>query len=128
MLMEKIKLVLAFLRIWPLLLFYKWSPNKVVINADIDRWNKELRPESTVSWHSLCWLLSFQPSFRNLFYFRIRPLPRLVKRLLCPLDPNFFITDEMKSIFSDFEGGGDLCSSRFWDAYSRTIGGCRVYV
>lgn len=123
---EKIKLVLAFLRLWPLLLLYKFSRNRHVVDADINRWNMELRPGSAVGWFSLCWLLSFQPSFRNLFYFRIRPLPRLVKKLLCPPDPYFFITDEIKGVFSDFEGGAIYTVHAFGTRiHARSVGaGC----
>ena len=70
MLVLRIKILIGFARFAILLLYYKMSPIRGIIDKDIERWIEELH---VTMFHTkpsqLVYLLWFHPQFRNLFYF-----------------------------------------------------------
>ena len=70
--MFKIKMFLGNLLYIMHLCYYRKSPNRSVIDADIERWCQEVGFIGNSKTQSLVFLLMFRPQFRNLFYHRIR--------------------------------------------------------
>ena len=113
MLVLRIKILIGFARFAILLLYYKMSPIRGIIDKDIERWIEELH---VTMFHTkpgqLVYLLWFHPQFRNLFYFRCRNIPNTFRRL-CHKDPSLHIADDD----NDIVGGGIY----FEHAYSTII-------
>lgn len=96
-----IKIYLAYLLYCFQLLSYFSSNERAVIDLDVERWSKELNINYRSQTKKLLFLLLFRPQFRNLFYFRIKPSFRFIKRL-CPPDPQLAIASDANNIV----GGG----------------------
>ena len=96
----KIKLILGYLFYLPQLICYNRSSNKKLIDEDIDLWVSEVNAPVSLRSKQLIFLLMFRPQFRNLFYFRIQPKIKIIKKL-CPPDPYLSIADDCGPI----EGG-----------------------
>ncbi len=93
-----VKLAIAGIKYYPLIAKYKHSGNKAVIDADIERWCKELnwnRNESREK--QLVRLLYFRRQFRYLFFYRIRCKSSILMKL-CPPDPTLSIADDSTGI------------------------------
>lgn len=99
--MFKIKLFLGNLLYIIHLCYYKKSPNRSVIDADIERWCQEVGFIGNSKTQSLVFLLIFRPQFRNLFYHRIRPRFNFIKKI-CPACSQLQIASDGNEI----EGGG----------------------
>lgn len=97
----RIKLLLGYLLYVVLLLYYKKSIIRIVIDADIDRWCQEIGFVGYSKTISLVYLLMFRPQFRNLFYHRIQPTVNFIKRICPPCT-----TIELASDANEIEGGG----------------------
>jgi serine O-acetyltransferase len=97
----KIKLLFGYLLYAILLLCYKKSNVRTVIDADIERWCQEIGYIGYSKTLSLVFLLMFRPQFRNLFYHRIRPRFNIIKKF-CPPCSNI----ELASDGNEIEGGG----------------------
>ena len=72
--MKKLFVLLNILRLWPHLLCYACSKNKMRIAADTAAYR-------AVYNGGLLWLLTFNPSFRTLFYHRLGQVSKLIEWL-----------------------------------------------
>lgn len=97
----KMKLLIGYLFYVVHLCEYKVSPIRTIIDADIERWCKEIGFIGNSKTQSLVFLLMFRPQFRNLFYHRIRPRFNFIKKL-CPPCPQLQIATDG----NDIAGGG----------------------
>lgn len=96
----ELKILLAYIRFFPLLLKYKRGIVRTLIDADVNRWSNELSLTAK-GLDRMIWLLLFRPQFRNLFFFRIKSNSSLL-RWICPPDDSISIADDCGII----EGGG----------------------
>lgn len=80
---------------------YRKSSVRTVIDADIERWCKEIDYIGYSKTQSLVFLLMFRPQFRNLFYHRIRPRFNFIKKLCPPCSQLQIAADG-----NDIAGGG----------------------
>lgn len=97
----KIKLVFVRLEYFPLILKFRKSNNKKLIEKDIDRWVNESGLCDNCSYESnLTALLFFKPQFRNLFFYRLRCNSTILKKI-CPPDSSLTIAEDCGEI----EGG-----------------------
>ena len=97
----KIKILLGYLIYVIHLYYYRKSSNRKVIDADIERWCKEIGFTGSSYTKFLVFLLMFRPQFRNLFYHRIRPRFNFIKKVCPPCS-----TIELASDGNEIEGGG----------------------
>lgn len=95
-----LKLKLYLFKYFPLILKYKKSDNKYLIDADVVRWCEELKVQET-GIYRLVYLLAFRAQFRNLFFYRIKTHSNFFK-LICPPDNSVGIADDCRNIV----GGG----------------------
>jgi len=91
-----IKLAVATVLYYPLILKYRSSANRPYIDLDVDRWCDECGV-SEKGLKRLIWLLLFKPQFRNLFFFRIKTHSRLLM-WLCRPDKSLAIADDCGEI------------------------------
>ena len=98
--MLRIKLFFCYILYFPFILFYKHSATRQLIDADIERWSKELNISCESYVKRLVYLLFVRPQFRNLFYFRCNKIPNKLK-LVCPADSTLMIAEDQ----NDIEGG-----------------------
>lgn len=99
--MFKIKLLLGNLLYIMHLCYYKKSPIRSIIDADIERWCQEVDFIGYSRTQSLVFLLMFRPQFRNLFYHRIRPRLNFIKKICPPCSQLQIACDG-----NEIEGGG----------------------
>ena len=110
--MNVFKSVIVFIQsmlLKPLVLAYRSSPNRDVINEDLVRWCNELGVTPSHLESSLVFLLRRYKSFRNLFYFRTH-VSRLWKSIWRE-DEHLIITS-----YCTIEGG-----LYFWHPFSTII-------
>lgn len=98
---EKIKILLAFVLYSILLTYYQCSSQRKLVDEDVDRWTHELRIRYRNKMTRLVCLLKFHPQFRNLFYFRVRNILNIF-RIVCPPDKSITLADDGNRI----QGGG----------------------
>jgi len=96
----KLKIAVARVLYYPLILKYRSSANRSYIDLDVDRWCEECGI-SEKGLKRLIWLLLFRPQFRNIFFFRIQSNSNFLHKI-CPLDSSISIADDCGEI----EGGG----------------------
>lgn len=72
--MKKLFVIFNIIRFWPHVLCYACSKNKKHIGADVDAYR-------AVYSGGLLWLLSYNRSFRTLFYYRIGAVAKLISWL-----------------------------------------------
>lgn len=101
-----IKLIFGFFIYSILLLYYRNTKNRLVIDNDIDRWSEELGLNYNSRTKRLIFLLMFRSQFRNLFYFRCPQIPHIIRNIFCPPDTAFYIAEYMPDKFNHIEGGG----------------------
>lgn len=92
----KLKILIAHIIYFPLILKYKKSKNKEFIDQDIERWGYEVHVPVKGA-KALAYFLWFHPQFRNLFFFRIQCHSGLL-RLICKPDPTISIADDCEQI------------------------------
>ena len=97
----KLKLILARWQYAVLLTYYQKSPNKRIIDEDVDYWCKMTNTDFGSPIKNLVYFLRFWPQFRNLFYFRCNEILNIFKRI-CPSDPTLCIATDYNTI----RGGG----------------------
>ena len=113
--MKKLFVILNIFRLWPHMLCYMCSRNRKLIAADVEAYKTEYKCGS------LLWFLTFNRSFRGLFYYRIGAISDLIE-WLAPRVSEFYLPKSVKI------GKGVL----FFHSYStilnaREIGdGCRI--
>jgi acetyltransferase-like isoleucine patch superfamily enzyme len=96
----KVKLAIAKMRYYPLIRKYLKSPQKSVIDMDIERWLFGCNKNAKVNVDNLVEVLFTRPQFRNLFFYRIRSHSNFLLKL-CPPDQTLTIADDCGEI----EGG-----------------------
>ena len=81
---------LSSLRLVLHVLAYRTSPQRAVIEEDLDVWAAE---HGVTGSHTrmLLHLLTWQREYRNLFYYRVKPYHHVLKRLASPL-PTLYLT------------------------------------
>lgn len=92
--------MLAMLLYFPLIVKYRSSSNRTLIDMDIERWGKE-KCQDLRGIRGLVWLLMLCSQFRNLFFYRIGCHSSLLQ-LLCRPDSSISIADDCGEIV----GGG----------------------
>ncbi len=103
----KIKLLFAHVRLLIFWILYLKSSNKDLLSSDIDRWVRMIGISFKFNITKLVYLLAFHPSFRNIYYFRIPQIPRIIRSVLfCKSDNSLYIADFMPNAFNSIEGGG----------------------
>lgn len=99
-LLISLKFTIAKILYIPLIIKYKHSSRRTIIDADVERWADQLElKKSRVN--ALVWLLQKRPQFRNLYFFRLQTNSTFLK-FLCPPSKNLYIADDCGEI----EGGG----------------------
>lgn len=73
------------------LLAYRTSPARDVITADIRRWN-EIKHLDGPDWEMCLYYLVWQQEFRNLFYFRLGRVGKLLALVAKPMPTLYFKT------------------------------------
>jgi len=84
--------LLNSVRVLPHVVLMYLSPNRAVIEDELARWAEPCmshRPEAS-SASRLLWMMTMYPEYRNLFYYRIGGIRRLVE-FLCPPMPTLLI-------------------------------------
>ena len=99
--MSKTKLFFGYIFYVIHLYYYKRNSNRLIIDADIDRWCNELEYKGHSKYTSLVHLLLYCPQFRNLFYFRISPRYNFIKKI-CPPCAQL----QLATYNVEIEGGG----------------------
>lgn len=111
-----LKLKLCFLYVFwaPILLMYKYSEYRAIIDSDIEFWILQSKsyPPKKINTKLLIRLLYFHKQFRNLFFFRLQCQSNFIK-WLCPPEENLIIAQDCGPI----RGGGIY----FEHAYSTII-------
>ena len=112
-----LKLKLCFLYVFwaPILLMYKYSEYRAIIDGDIEFWIQRFKPFTPPTQGHiklLINLLCFCKQFRNLFFFRLQCQSNFMK-WLCPPEENLIIAQDCGPI----SGGGIY----FEHAYSTII-------
>lgn len=80
--------------LFPHLIVFRLHRNRVVVEADINRWLHILQKNNYKSL-GLIYLLSYYPEFRNLFYHRIGAV-KILLNIICPRMKTLFIaTDQI---------------------------------
>ena len=102
----KVKLLLGVLRFALLLPFYFCSEEKEKLDADIDRWIKELHIKLKSKIWQLTYLLWFDKSFRNIFYFRCPSVLNVLRRILCKPDATLHFASFVDGKLNNIPGGG----------------------
>lgn len=91
----RVRLAISTLRLLPHLLLLRASSQRPVILADVARWCEILFTHDSRPPRSHCGgfirLMSWHPEFRNLCYYRLGPVARLLQPLCRPL-PTLYIT------------------------------------
>lgn len=86
--MSKIKFLFNLVRLCPHLILYKLSPNREIIQYDVNRWLTLTNVDNKLGFVGL---MMYLPEFRNLFYKRIGRSSNFI-RWLCPPMNTLFIT------------------------------------
>lgn len=84
-LIRRILFAASVIRLLPHLALFRFGPNRSLVEADLDRWRAILlksHPELSRAGAFLR-LMTKHPEYRNLFYYRVGSLQRLVS-FLCP--------------------------------------------
>lgn len=81
--LEKIQYIIALIFVWPIQIIYYLSSNEVrmFIDSDIEEMNKRTKQSSK---KGLLWWFIFRKPYRNLFYYRIGRMSRLVSCIIKP--------------------------------------------
>lgn len=88
----QIKIKIAYFTYFILLLYYRHSPNKQLVDQDISRWAKELNIWSQNTETILIQLLRFHKQFRNIFYLRCNNIPNII-RTICKPDNSLILAE-----------------------------------
>lgn len=108
----RLKLCMAYIYWMPIIMRYKLSAFKELIDQDIEFWMQRSDMAQKCATISLVRLLYFHKQFRNLFFYRLRCHSNFM-RWLCPPDKTLIIADDCGEI----NGGGTY----FEHAYSTII-------
>ena len=106
MFLFKLKIIVAYILYFPLVIFFLKSKNKQLIIEDIEEWCKNLGYNNKNLINKLIYLLYFNKTYRNLFYFRIPQIPNFLRNLICKKDPFFNLAPHRDGCFNEIEGGG----------------------
>jgi len=85
---------LSVIRLLPHLVLFRLSPQRSVIAADLARWGQiclRSDPSTATTW-LFFYFMTHYPEYRNLFYFRIGGMRRLVEFLCPPIETLMFRT------------------------------------
>lgn len=102
----QLKIIFGYLRFAPLLLYYRFSSNRILIEENIKFWSGQIGLKHYCFLHNLVQLLLFNKPFRNLFYLRCPGVPNIVRRLFCPHDTTFYLAEFEPNVFNEIVGGG----------------------
>lgn len=105
----EIKLSFARLMYYPLIRMYKRSPQRQIIDQDIEKWISTVSNSPITGVRGLVLLLFTKPQFRNLFFYRIKTHSVLLHKL-CPADPTLIIADDCGEIEGGLYFEHALCS------------------
>lgn len=104
----RIKILFGYIIYSVLLLYYVRSKNRYLIDADMERWEKEIEVNFKTKTMLLIFLLMFRPQFRNLFYFRCPEILNVFRKI-CLAEKNLSIATDDNNI----EGGGVFLEHAF---------------
>lgn len=103
----KIKLLFAHIRLFIFCIFYLNSSNRELLSKDIHYWINKEGANYKFDITKLIYLLAFHKSFRNIYYFRIPKIPRIIRSIFfCKEDALLYIADYLPDKFNNIEGGG----------------------
>lgn len=112
-----------YIRSFPLLILYLFSKNKELIKQDIQE-NLKKRAGLTCNWKyikGLNYLLSIYPEFRNVFYYRIGRISKLLYLLYPPMKPLYITSKSIGKGLVMYHGFSTII-------YAKSLGErCTVY-
>ena len=88
--MKWILLTISIFRLIPHIIIYKTHKNRNIIQCDVNRWLKIINNKL-----GFCYLMTFLPEYRNLFYKRIGKISHLIRWLCPPMNTLFIDTNNI---------------------------------
>ena len=86
---EKIIAVFSAIRLIPHIILFNIHPRKHIVKYDVERWLKCLNIDANTQ-YGFIHIMTFNPEFRNLFYYRVGIFSHFIK-FLCPKMNTLFL-------------------------------------